>query len=1597
MAMIFCLFMTLPVPVWGAFSGTVDVRVDNGNDDAEQQGASAPNTSSSDLEMVDDDGNDQIIGIRFTGIPIPQGSTITNAYIKFTADGNHSNLTNLVIYGEDAHNPPNFASGNISGRTTIDSVAWNNVPSWSDDNEYQTPDLTAIVQKIVNLTDWAGAAMVFIITDSDPAVSGRRRAESHNGDSGRAPLLHIEYTSDAVEVSVSNNDDDAEEAGNGSMDLGSSDLEMIRENTDQTVGVRFRNVPVPQGSIITRAYLRFTTDETSSEQTDLTIHGQALTAGAPTAGVFTSSSSNISSRAKTSASVGWNDISAWNTVGEFHNSSDISSVVQEIVGSSYWDSGEDMVFIISGSGKRVAQSHNLSGGTPALLHIEFSQDPVPYISVDSTSFGDSFYVGGNADPDTLTITNTGTVSMTYSITDNAAWLLLVPSTGGTLAPGASDTIAINYTASGLAVGTHEATITIADTGGLATNSPKEVGVSLTVLPLPTGASCGNVPVYTENLVSPAILLLLDISGSMTSMMNVSSAESDPKTPDLSTIVQEIVDRPSWAENNSMVFIIEGTGERTAEAFDGESGSAALLHIEYSGGPADGIDVRVSQSSDDGEESSGGSVGLTSSDLELVYDGNNQTVGMRFQNVAVPQGATITEAYLQFVIDESNSEATSLTIYGEDLDDPPTFAASSNNISSRTKTTASVPWNSGTTPALEEWGGATQMSRIDIAKDALSELVIDRGISWGYGTWAYTSRSSADDYTLIHVGCKNHDEAHQTALQSAISSTVAIGGTPLGPSLVAAKKYFTGVKKDQDNAGDFYTSVSCQPMFLIDVTDGLGYAPDTSVAVMEANTHALADEEISAIAVGFGLSNATQIQAMAQVANARGAASDADQLYALHPEVSGVAQPFLANNKDELVDALSTITESVKAAIFHGSAPAPTTSADLGDTVLVANFDATDWSGELEAVVQAPDGEWDQVSWAAGDVLPGTRKVFTIDVSDHTTVIPYTDATLTGDNWDIWDSGATCGSTDKAIGDIINSTPIVVGSPSYYYTFDNYTTWKNSTTRDTVIYIGANDGALHAFNLADGVEKWAFVPESLHAKLEMATSSTYDMCSSDYCHQYFVDGSPQAGDIFDGTDWKTIVVTGLGEGGESYFAIDVTSGEPFDHASDPADFLWEYTDAELGETWTAASIARVDDGANEEWGVFFGSGYSTTDQANKQAYLYGIVADSAAEMWNDGSGATDRILVSSAGATGNLEFYSKVGDFTVGEVVTGVTSGAYGTITAANADSLDLQDIFGTFIEDETITDSVTGAALVYAALEGAKLDDALAATLAADLDADIVADHIYVGNLYGIMYRVKNIGKGQTPTVSKLFNFSPAKNSNNDTPIRAQAAFAYQAVADNIWVYFGTGRYEAQFDKTTSNQQYFFGLKDSLTSTDEYTYKVGTGLQLNGSDLVTLDADYVVDDATGTEVRIITGSNPSSDPWAVKLDKPSSGASERVIVKPLVAGGIVFFTTFIPDQDICAGNGDTWVYALDYATGLAPTDPVFDLNQDGVVDEQDKAVDSSGNVYNVAAVSVGAGQGSNPVLYKKTLFITTTGEGLEGLDVDVGDINVQLGSWKEKF
>ncbi|MGH7360637.1 MAG: hypothetical protein ACREJI_03380, partial [Candidatus Methylomirabilales bacterium] len=178
----------------GAGSGTINVRVSTGSDDAEERlsTGAVKVVDADDLDLVDGATPVFTVGIRFQNITIPQGATITNAYVEFTATEIKSGTTSLTFEGQASDNAPTFttATYNITSRPkTSASVAWNNVPTWNTGLAYQTPNLSAIIQEIVNRSGWAsGNSLVIIVSGS-----GDRDAKTYENSSTQAALLHVEY------------------------------------------------------------------------------------------------------------------------------------------------------------------------------------------------------------------------------------------------------------------------------------------------------------------------------------------------------------------------------------------------------------------------------------------------------------------------------------------------------------------------------------------------------------------------------------------------------------------------------------------------------------------------------------------------------------------------------------------------------------------------------------------------------------------------------------------------------------------------------------------------------------------------------------------------------------------------------------------------------------------------------------------------------------------------------------------------------------------------------------------------------------------------------------------------------------------------------------------------------------------------------------------------------------------------------------------------------------------------------------------------------------------------------------------------------------
>ena len=447
----------------------VDVQITSGLDDAEERANGSVSRSSTDLELVTD-SSVQTVGVRFPGVAVPTGATITNAWVQFTVDEVTTGAASLAVQVELSPNASAITGNslNVSSRLAgaTSAVSWNPA-AWPTANvagpDQRTPSLTGAIQQVVDQAGWSsGNAMMVIVTGS-----GRRTAEAYNGSPTGAPTLHIEYMTggnqrpvvsagsdvsvsvsgdasldgavsddgppplttvwsqqggpaggasfanasavdtlvsfaepgvytlrltatdgealsafdevvvtvtpdglNVVDVQITSGLDDAEERANGSVSRSSTDLELVTDSSVQTVGVRFPGVAVPTGATITNAWVQFTVDEVTTGAASLAVQVEL----SPNASAITGNSLNVSSRlAGATSAVSWNP-AAWptaNVAGPDQRTPSLTGAIQQVVDQAGWSSGNAMMVIVTGSGRRTAEAYNGSPTGAPTLHIEY--------------------------------------------------------------------------------------------------------------------------------------------------------------------------------------------------------------------------------------------------------------------------------------------------------------------------------------------------------------------------------------------------------------------------------------------------------------------------------------------------------------------------------------------------------------------------------------------------------------------------------------------------------------------------------------------------------------------------------------------------------------------------------------------------------------------------------------------------------------------------------------------------------------------------------------------------------------------------------------------------------------------------------------------------------------------------------------------------------------------------------------------------------------------------------------------------------------------------------------------------------------------------
>ncbi|MBI3356207.1 MAG: hypothetical protein HY038_05455, partial [Nitrospirae bacterium] len=519
-----------------------------------------------------------------------------------------------------------------------------------------------------------------------------------------------------------------------------------------------------------------------------------------------------------------------------------------------------------------------------------------------------------------------------------------------------------------------------------------------------------------------------------------------------------------------------------------------------------------------------------------------------------------------------------------------------------------------------------------------------------------------------------------------------------------------------------------------------------------------------------------------------------------------------------------------------------------------------------------------------------------------------------------------------LSDNIYSTPTVVGAPKerfdILYGDSTYTAfYQQYLTRRQVIYMGANDGMLHAINggfyhQGDdsttpttehgwfttmptnnsggphlGDELWGFIPYQLLPQLQWLTQVGYT-------HVYYVDLKPKVTDVKIFTPdadhpngWGTILIGGFRYGGScgtctaangappmtvtanfgsgvqtrtfysAYFVLDITNPEV------SPKLLWVFSDSTLGLTTSYPAVVRTSapgsntDNTLAKWFVVFGSG--PTSYAGSVAQL--------AQMY-----AID--LTAGPGAGNSL----------VTKMPVGLTWNSW------------------------------------------------MGDMISLDKDLDWRADAVYSGRAIndgvtpwrGKMYRLTTGGCSAVPCTPATWGFSsggtrtptevldtfPANNAHIPGPITSSPTITLDD-GGKVWLFFGTGRYFNQTDKTDTSVQYLFGVKDSVLGPSTPCVQTST-TSCWVNNLVDVSSATICTTCTGgtnqvtgvTGVTTLSGSATttlqglvaSMDGWFTTL--PNAG--ERDITPPTLVGGTVLFPSFIPSTDVCIAAGTGNLYAL---------------------------------------------------------------------------------------
>ena len=560
--------------------------------------------------------------------------------------------------------------------------------------------------------------------------------------------------------------------------------------------------------------------------------------------------------------------------------------------------------------------------------------------------------------------------------------------------------------------------------------------------------------------------------------------------------------------------------------------------------------------------------------------------------------------------------------------------------------------------------------------------------------------------------------------------------------------------------------------------------------------------------------------------------------------------------------------------------------------------------------------------------------------------------------------------DSVLGDIVDSSPAWVGPPAktVYSAYETPVTWQDKlyptavmpensgqsyqqyasaeASRLNVVYVGANDGLLHAFAAGNfnsngstfdsanntGEEMLAYMPQTVVADIHNSTNVNLDYSNPQYGHNFYVDASPGVGDLYYNGAWHTWLVSGLGAGGAEIFALDVTHPSQFSESNASSLVVGDWTPAtltcanasscgsNLGNTYGTPVIRLLHNG---DWGIIFGNGLGSTS-----------------------------------------------GDAGIYVMTVNPTSEAISTY---------------------------------YLSTGQAGTSDGIAYAAPVDMDGDHIVDYVYAGDSNGNVWRFNLTSNDPTNWHASA---APIFTTPNGQPITSSVtpAFVTNPTTNQtqMMLYFGTGEKTALTNSSATTYQTgtqsFYGVWDwnlsawnahnltQFTSLSSSAMMTTAGTSTDTLGIANLQQQIVSVDSSGN--RNVTSTTPicwagtlacgttGNDQFGWYINLPGSNSAynqttyEQVVYNPEIVGTAVVFNSTLPGIDsplACNTGADTgWTYAIDARSG-GPVSNFF-INNGNT-----HTIAYQSNASGTDSVVTTGGTGSTPVDYY-LVYQTNTGQ-----------------------